>query len=626
MVAALYFSGIRTVALELTDAGQILYPSWRVAAGELPYVAFEHLYGPSLFFLNGALFWLGGLDLRVIRLALVATNALSAALAYALARRVARPPAALLATTVLVAIWGTPIWLTNTPYATYFATPLCLAGALVLLGEPRWWRPVAAGVCVGCATTFKQTQGVFAFLALACFLIADTPAAPGAPAWLSRAVRAVVLLAAVAVPVAYVRPHLAVPVVPILLVPFGLAVAGLVRREVAAWRRSGPAPGTSLAPLLLTAGMALPALGYALLYAAHGALAALVDNVLLKWPPRMQWFVPLRPPGLRPALLGAVVLASFAVAATWSEHGGSRGRVGIRRLAVSLAALAAALGALLLHAGSTPGLRAYLLRAQWTAETFALLPALPWCVLAVAWAGMRRSGPAAAPALPLLYLLAAGTLLQLFPCADLPHVIMILPAFVPLLAYALERVRLQAAGAAPAPRACAALLVVAWPLASVVPFVRSRLAAPAVAPTRRGFARAPGITGAAPRFDEAVDLVRHLSRTACPGCRLLVLTNEQLLYVLAGMPSALQHDEFLLYLVGSGLTTDADARQLADEEAMIRALATSRARVVDREDDPAATRFRHAFPRVARFLADACPPTATFGRYRLLACADARAP
>src|SRR5207249_791576 len=81
-LAALYFHGTVMSTIELMDEGQVVYSSWRVAEGEMPYVGFHQLYGPSVFFVNGALLKLFGVDLRVIRLSLVALKALVAVLAY----------------------------------------------------------------------------------------------------------------------------------------------------------------------------------------------------------------------------------------------------------------------------------------------------------------------------------------------------------------------------------------------------------------------------------------------------------------------------------------------------------------------------------------------------------------
>jgi hypothetical protein len=105
--------------LEWVDEGMIVYPSWRTAEGALPYVTFTHVYGPSLFFLNGGLMRVFGADLGVVRLFLVAVKACVVVEVYVLARSVAPAWIALVVSALLVAVWGTPIWLFNAPYATY---------------------------------------------------------------------------------------------------------------------------------------------------------------------------------------------------------------------------------------------------------------------------------------------------------------------------------------------------------------------------------------------------------------------------------------------------------------------------------------------------------------------------
>src|SRR5438067_264513 len=49
-LAALYFHGTVMSTIELMDEGQVVYSSWRVAEGEMPYVGFHQLYGPSVLF------------------------------------------------------------------------------------------------------------------------------------------------------------------------------------------------------------------------------------------------------------------------------------------------------------------------------------------------------------------------------------------------------------------------------------------------------------------------------------------------------------------------------------------------------------------------------------------------
>ena len=380
--------------------------------------------------------------------------------------------------------------------------------------------------------------------------------------------------------------------------------------------------------------MALPLAGYATLYWWWGALAALRYNTLSGLPQRIAWFAPLSAPAAETLLFGATLLASFAVVGAWRRGGSRGGRPMV--LVGALATLGLALGGLLAVAATTVGLRPYLLGGQWPREFFTALPGLPFCALATAAVSLRRreaaprsgTAPPAAPArdaLGLLFFFAAGALLQLYPAADLPHVMMLLPAFLPLLAHALGSF-LRGSATAPASRTsrtCAALLVLAWPLAVVVPFAQTRVALrPLPLEPARGFVHASGVSGAVSAFQDAADLVRYLTGTSVRDGGLLIIANQQLLYFLAGVRSPLQPQEFVLYLVGARLLADEDARALADEDAMIRALEVSRPLVVDDVGSPAGARVRGAFPRLARFLTETYGPPLAIGSYRVQAPRD----
>ena len=68
VAAAGYFLVGIGIGIEGVDEGHLVYLSWRVAEGALPYRDFQHWYGPATFFFNGALFRLFGPDLLVVRL------------------------------------------------------------------------------------------------------------------------------------------------------------------------------------------------------------------------------------------------------------------------------------------------------------------------------------------------------------------------------------------------------------------------------------------------------------------------------------------------------------------------------------------------------------------------------
>ena len=133
-----------------------------------------------------------------------------------------------------------------------------------------------------------------------------------------------------------------------------------------------------------------------------------------------------------------------------------------------------------------------------------------------------------------------------------------------------------------------------------------------------GFARASGISGTMPKFGEAAALVGHLRSQLPAEGKLLVVANEQMLYFLAGRPSILEKEEYLLYLVGAGLVADADARTLVPATRIIERLEGERPLVVDYAGSPGGRNFREVYPEVAAYLDQHYRVVQTFGKYRLL--------
>jgi hypothetical protein len=613
--AAGYFYGGILSTLERMDEGQIVYACWRAGVGDVPYVDFQHFYGPSLFFLNGALFRLFGEDLYVLRVSLVALKALVAVLVYLLARRVAPRGAALLVTALFVCAWGMPIWLFNTPYATYYATAASLLGILLATRERGGFR-FASGLCFGLAATFKQTQGLFGFLALVLFLVHATPPRDGAAvgsrllAGFAGVVRLLALVGVLGIAVVYMAKHLTSGWVTILLLPVAAMVLLLGGREVAAWppRARGCAGAQDL--LLGTAGMALPLAAYAAFYARLGGLDALVDNLITGLPPRIVWFVPLPVPDWRTVWFGGTVASSFAVLWAW--------RAEARRwLPLALAALAVTAGATLVAARGPFGLAAYV-GGGWTTEVVPLLYYFPLLVVAVS-AYARAVGDRAASgdvarhdAVALLFCFAVMNLLLLYPGADHPHALMVLPAFLPLFAEQLGRLWRRIPGAAVL--ACLWLAGLAWP------FIRPRVALAANPPAAVAtFPRASGIVAADPNGEETARLVRHLAGAGLRDGGLLVVTSEEMLYFLVGVRSALPREDYILFLVGSDLLPADVGGALVDQDAVVDRLGRSRPLIVDRTGGVEMARFRKAFPRLAAFIAASYQPQAAIGSYRVLA-------
>jgi Dolichyl-phosphate-mannose-protein mannosyltransferase len=608
MLAALWFLPGSLTTIEWVDEGHLVYFASRVAQGALLYRDVHHMYGPGTFFLNGALFRLFGTDLLVVRLALVVVKATLAVAVARVAGSAAGASGGLLAWGLLVAVWGSPLWIFATPYASIYQATFDLLALVALLDRRRRprLRALMAGICLGLAATFKQTAGVLAGGGVIAFLLYDEPtrATPEAPVRrdpLGTAIRVVLLAAVFAVAARYGASFAERRALLILGTPLAVvllcAAARVVRRgggrddlEAVGWT----ALGAALAPAC-----------YLVYYAAHGAAGALVTDTLWGLPQELSWRAPLAPFDETAATSVGVVVLGLAAVELTRRGVGARG---VRR-AVCWATAGAALALVAMAVGPGP------VWPRWTWPGAA--PLLYWLPTITVWLAVARPlWRVEPPAVTLPTFMAAALLLGLQPAADLPHVLLALPAFLPPLA-ALAALYADRALRAP-PLAAAAVALVAAVLGA--PFVEQLAGTigtprvPAVPYERATWVRDPG-----PYAEDTRALISYLERTP-EDVRLLVVPSAQMVEFLAGRPSAVDREDFALYAGTYGQVPDDTARRLVDEDAAIARLERQRVLVVRRQDDPQAMRvFGRVFPKLLEYLERRFRPVAVFGPYQVLA-------
>jgi hypothetical protein len=616
LVAVGYFwLGIHT-GIELTDAGMLLYPSWRVARGRAtPELDFMQVFGPANFVLNGLLLRWFGDDLSVIRASLVVVKAAVAVLTYTATRIAAGRLAGVLAYALLVAVWGVPNWVFNTPYPNHYALALTLTAPLVVIALRRRFLAawLLAGACCGAAATFKQTSGVFALLGLGLYLVWDpsTGAVPPFPGGrgAARALRSLFLVGALAACVAYLWPQNAAWNVALLFGPAALSLALLAGRE---WRALVEAPERGAWGLLAAgAGFTLPLFAWAAYFGVSGGASAFYLESLARLPRLIHWFEPLAPPPPR-ALLIIGLMAGIVVAVRVARQVAA---VGAKRIAAAAAVLS--LVALTVVVPRTFAAPDFYWELIWPT---ALLPFLvTWAALPflfpeiAAWSPGRRHAAPAAPVFSLFACLAATLLLLFYPSSDFAHLLMALPLFLPLaamLAVRWYRVANRAGRAAAAATVVGMVALLAAPFGG---FLISSLREPV---SERSFARAPGVSGSGERFEQAAELVQYLDVQA-PALPLFVLGNESLLYLLSGRDSILPREEFLFYMIGFGAITRDDARATLSADAIVNQI-RSRSPIVVDYTDHRGVRFRRTYPEVVFYLDTHYRVAKEIGPYRVL--------
>lgn len=634
LLAAAYMRLGLFIPVNWQDEGVIVYPIWRVAEGEIPYRDFQHLYGPSVFFLNGLLMRLFGNDLSVVRYFLLGIKAATCVLVYVAALRISGRTFAAISYSIAVVTGGLMWSPLATPYASFYATLLCLVGVVgFLVAERRFLLACGlAGLCFGIAATFKQTMGAFAFLSIALYLLMEegesweyrvgTP-----PAILIRASRWFVLIFTAGVALVYLLPrnpfwNLMMMLTPVLVLTAHLALREL-RREVDLEIQLRSFWGLVTLSLAFLA----PLVAYVLFYVSLGLGSDLLFNMVSGIPPSVDWFTPLPTPTQDFMVWQLACLGTFASAAIWRRRSrGVRRDWHVYAFAALVVPSLVAIGTL-----ATGGWEALYAR-MWLFRGFeSLLFSMPFVLVGVALVAMIRiakdDAPAESPSRRRSFLVltcyASMSLLWLFPAGDIWHILAMLPSCLALLAWLLDRFwRLPAAEDNEDRRwqNVAGALVLGLTLTLLVPPAHDLMVQSQDEPTfAKSLPRATGLRGDSSSMTRnGGRLVRYLVGREHRDKPLFFLSSRQLFYFLTDRISPVQEFEFTLYMTAIDAVREDRAREMLDENVLIRRLQEVRPLIVDDSYDRSSARIRQMYPRLAQFVDNHYRLESNFGRFRVL--------
>ena len=150
------------------DEGLMLQAADRIAGGQLPYRDFLYPYGPAQPFLLAGLQEVFGPSLVAWRIVRLLANVAVSLVVFALARRAAPLPLALLAWLVAATAMAQPLSANPFPLALLFA--LLAVGAATTSADAGWRRALLAGVLTGAAAAWRLDFGAYA--AVACLAAA----------------------------------------------------------------------------------------------------------------------------------------------------------------------------------------------------------------------------------------------------------------------------------------------------------------------------------------------------------------------------------------------------------------------------------------------------------------------
>jgi len=301
------------------DEGLLGQGAERVLHGELPHRDFADVYTGGLSAWHALAFRVGGVDLLTLRYAMLLVACVWLPVLFACALRFVPPVGAAILTLVAV-VWSVPNYPAAMP--SWYTLFLATFGFFALLrhietGRRRWL--LAAGVTGGLSILVKVT-GLFFVAASALYLVASNAQPPeSAQRRDERLHRPVVLLGLagfVAALVGLLRQSLDPPHLYHFLLP-GLALA--LGAGVAAARSGGALGGLRglvTEAGILSAGVLLPLIVFAIPYVTTDSLSALIEGVFVA--PRVRLtggaaFAPRPPSMAAPALLLLLVLAASSV-------------------------------------------------------------------------------------------------------------------------------------------------------------------------------------------------------------------------------------------------------------------------------------------------------------------------
>ena len=629
--ALIWFGRSLHLTLDLRDEGYLFYEIERVARGEVPHRDFRSVYGPLVYAVHAPVYRASGGEILAVRRQLAVLRAAAVVAVYAIARHLVGRPHALVAAVLAAAYFGRVLWNLNTPYAALYTVPIGLAALWLALrglararqgpSRSRYAWLFAAGLASGTGVLFKQSLGLACAYGLWMAVTASGLLSESSPGR-ARGRAAILCLwglasAAIAAPFAAgigARDY-AIHFLPLhaLLAVIGVRFAR--RGDPAAALRSG-------LPRLAAfgAGLALPLLVTAALYASWGSLGNLAEYMFAV-PMRLEnYAMPVDlPPAGAAALLGAGLAACAA---------GLFALRGARAPAVGLALSAVALG--VAARGPLRSLQQLLFAADGFNGVLLALTAAAGTAL-VAARLLPRDAPPAGPrtlALISVLLVQASMAFQIFPRGGF-NTALVLGTIAPVVALLIERAGAAARrpGAA-RPRLRAGL---AFALAAVVPaflvshIVAQVLTAPTADSLEASDLRLPAVRGVRvppPEFQRdglrAVEwLVDHLRSQEPADAPVLLIVNEPLLLVLSGRPSLAPDYMLELFLIGLDMWP-AEPRDPILEQTLLGRLAAAPGALLVERDDASSLQLRRRFPDLDRTLDTQFGVDYRVGPYRVL--------